>query len=993
VNNRARVPFALVGVLVLVSSVTLAATVGTNDPSSTPSVDRAMEGATAETVTALRTAADDAATATAANPVTTPANSTAGHALDEEQPFRDALRLRMYLLARERLDGVAVRRGGVVATASLPPVERTTDGYRTAIERVNVERTGTNGTALRVELEDVRLTAVHEGTQVATEELSPTFVVANPALFLHDRTQRFERRANAPPTKPGVGRRLTARLYPLAWTRGYAQYGGAPIANVIGTRHVELATNDALLAEQRAAFGTVDPAGERGVTAAGRRVATTDLLVATGADEKWTDTVLSGADELGGDPPSSRPVGTWRDPPSEPNVTVEVNGSADRAYARTVGIEGGDDLSRAIDRAHTVQARVETDVTRRVVDTRSEGSAGGSWDLVDERNDSRVDLERTDETPPRADGWATRAGAAFRARETETTTRTWQRNGETKTTRTVVERSYRIRIAVQARTTPVVGAPRGSLDGPLADATERAVRSALDDAGGYESIARDAVDGDSPATTVNVTASWTVDRNTVEADVRTLRERTRNASTTIPAPKVATGRANPPRRLRDGLADRREELRGEADRSVEERTRVAARETYLSALDGHLRKRAERHEETSDGVEEAVTDRIDPRRLDGALAAHRAASGSQRVAYDDPAGNLSLSVETGPSYLPTSPVRRDRIDARSSGTIYPLATRNVNVFTSPHGQVAEAIFDRIPLIGDDTVALATAAEVLAGMDGSEDGYEALEEDVEGANRHVRGDLVAAMIAEGVPEKRAVEVLETDATTAEEARGLANGSTVERAIQTVDRDDIDRDRLRVRLEVTLEAALADDAARPSLSATNEAEEALREKYRNELQSLAEKRLEGASEDARKRALGKKMGSLPAGMPLAPVPGYWYATGNVWYVDVGGSYTRFVVRSNRGDARGSTAYVRTGRVSRLRHGSERVRLGRDSRVSFRTETAVVVVVPPGGSGVGDTDGTPDERSPGWPPEESTTNGTSAGRHASERNPSVNSAAADG
>jgi hypothetical protein len=972
VNDRARLPFALVGVLVLVSSATLAATVGTNDPASTPTVDRAMDGATAETVTALRTAADEAATETAANPVTVPANTTAGRALDGNRPFRDALRLRMYLLARQRLDGVEVRRGGVVATASLPPVEETTEGYRTAIERVRVERAGANGTALRVEIEGVGLSAVHEDRQVASEELSPSFVVANPALFAHDRTETFERRANAPVTEPGVGRRLTTRLYPVAWARGYAQYGGAPIANVVGTRHVELTTNDALLSEQRAVFGASDPAGERGVAAAARRVAVEDLLAATNVSNRWTDVVLAVHEEVDSGPTGSRAAEIRRDPPEDPTVTVGVNGSADRAYARTVGIEGGDELARAIERAHTVQARIETDASSRLVDRRTEGSVGAGWDPVEKRGYSRVSLERTEGPLPGADGWTTRDGAVYRAHETAVTTRTWERDGERRTTRTVVERTYRVHVAVQARTAPVAGAPEGRLDGPLSDATERAVERAISEAGGLESAARDAVDGDAPEETVEATAAPTVERDAVESDVRNLRERTRNVDTTVPATDAATGGANPPRRLRANLTARHDRLRGQADRTAAERARVAAREAYLTALEAHLRGRVDRHARTNEGIEDRITDHIDPGRLDGALAAHRAALRPSRETYDDPAGELSLAVETGPSYLPTSRVERDRVDARGDGAVRPLATRNVNVFASPHGHVAEAVFDRIPLIGDDTVALSTAAEVLAGMDGTEDGYEALRREVRAANRHVRGELLAAMTAEGVPEQEARGLVETDATPAAAARALTNGSTVERAAGAAD-GEADRDALRVRLEVARESALTDDAARPSLSATNEAEETVKKRYRKELQLMAEERLASASESARKRALGKKMGSLPAGMPLAPVPGYWYATANVWYVDVGGTYERFVVRANRTDATAPTAYVREGRATRLEHGDESVRLGRDEKVSFRTETAVVVVVPSGPNGVGDTDGIPDERSPGWPPDERTPNGS--------------------
>jgi hypothetical protein len=258
-----------------------------------------------------------------------------------------------------------------------------------------------------------------------------------------------------------------------------------------------------------------------------------------------------------------------------------------------------------------------------------------------------------------------------------------------------------------------------------------------------------------------------------------------------------------------------------------------------------------------------------------------------------------------------------------------------------------------------------------------------------------------MTAEGVPESEAEAAIETNASTADEARALANGSAVDRAVRRGGRpgggrargpvrggggpaaapaphpappapEGVDRDRLRVRLELARKTALTDGAARPSQSGTSEAADALKREFRAELESMAADRLEAGIEDRRKRVLGKRMGSLPAGLPLSPT-GTWYVTTNVWYVDVGGTYERFTVRSNRGDARASTAYVREGRVTRLTHAGRSLRIGRDERVSFRTETVVIVVVPPGRDGVGDTDGVADERSPGWPPDEAPPNGT--------------------
>ena len=965
-NDRARVPFALVGVLLVVSSVTLTATVGHHRPVSSPAVDRAMDGATAESVTALRGAASDAATAAATAPVTRPANTTVGRALNESQPFRDTLRLRLYLEAADRLETVSFRRAGITAAASLPPVNATTAGYREAIERVRLSRTGVDSAALRVKIDGLTLTATRDGEPLSTVERSPSFVVANPALLLHDRAERFDRRTDAAVTEAGLGRRLTTRLYPIAWTRGYAQFGGAPISSVLGTRHVELATNDALLAEQQAVFGTTDPSGERGIAAAGRRVATTDMLAAAGGEKAWTDRVLEGADDLGPAPPQERPVGTWRTKsPSDPTVAVGVNGSADHAYAAVVGVGDSGTVSSIVERAHTVEARVTTEVDSPSGRTRKPSRPGDGWRPVSESTDYRVALDEIDGTPPSSAAWSTRNGAVFAADVTATTTRTWRRGNETTTTEAVSEWSTRVGVAAEARTVPIEGVPAGALDGRLTDATRRATADAIQAADGLRGAARDAAIGDSTPVRATATAAPTTTRAALVEDLRGLRARTRNVTVSVPARAVGAGRANPPSKLRSTLRERRQGLRGPNVTDARGRTRLAVRAAYLDALDSHLDSRADTHQQTNGGITDAIARDLDPRRLDGALAAHRARNRPSSEPLVDPAGNLSLSVDAAPSYLPTSEVSRNRIDVRGGGSVYPLKTRNVNVFASPHDSVAESVVDRLPFLGTDRVALTTAAGTLAAMGDGRAPAErrALETEVEAASTYVRGELLAAMADEGIPEGEAEAALRTDADTATDALLLANGSAVDRAVASV--NDENRDRLRVRLNLRLEAALRDERGRPRRAPASEAAEATRAAYRKALTDVVAKGTEGATEQARKRALGKRLGALPAGLPIAPVPGYWYATGNVWYVSVAGTYERFTVRANRGDATAPVTYVRDGRTVRLRHDGERHRLGTAERLSFRTETVVVVVVPPGKRGVGDTDGVVDERSPGWPP----------------------------
>lgn len=151
--------------------------------------------------------------------------------------------------------------------------------------------------------------------------------------------------------------------------------------------------------------------------------------------------------------------------------------------------------------------------------------------------------------------------------------------------------------------------------------------------------------------------------------------------------------------------------------------------------------------------------------------------------------------------------------------------------------------------------------------------------------------------------------------------------------------------------------------------NRSASATRQVARRAAKRALESGLQNASERASRKWLGETLGATPAGLPVAPVPGYWYATMNVWDVTVHGSYAEFTVRARYGtpETPGATmAYTRReGSVELDADGDGSAeRIGRTSPVSFETGTVVVVVVPPNGPGVGDRDGNADERSSGWP-----------------------------
>lgn len=144
---------------------------------------------------------------------------------------------------------------------------------------------------------------------------------------------------------------------------------------------------------------------------------------------------------------------------------------------------------------------------------------------------------------------------------------------------------------------------------------------------------------------------------------------------------------------------------------------------------------------------------------------------------------------------------------------------------------------------------------------------------------------------------------------------------------------------------------------------------RDVAREAVRRAAARASERAAERAKGRVLARSMAALPAGLPVAPVPGSWYATVNVWVVDVRGAYHRVEVRSTvASPAVGpdGLTYVREDAAVHLDVDGDDTpeRLGRVDPVAFRVQTVLLVAVPPGPRGVGDTDGNADERSPGWP-----------------------------
>ncbi|WP_164974743.1 DUF7286 family protein [Halegenticoccus tardaugens] len=1028
-DRRARIPFALVGVLLLVTSAAFATTLSTREPiREDRAVETTMDRTDANAATALRSAVSDAAEDAAREPVIEPAATPAGRTLNDTTPFRDALRVRIYLAARSELEAAGHRRGEVVASASLPPVDDAVD-LRAAKRRVEVEPVA-NGTALRVVVRDVRKTARREGRLVADESETFTVTVATPVLALHDRTEAYERRLNRGPLDgPGLGRQLTARLYPVVWARGYGQYGGAPIENVLANRHVELSTNGGALWTQRAVFGRSDPAGRVGLDRATARIGAQDLLAPTPLrdEDEWADAVLARPNGPVDDEPIPRFDPADSDAPEpEGHVSVGVNRSADVAFAEFVEEGGENSFEGALRGSYRAEVELRTAVTR-TRDGREppRRPPGKNWTLVDERTDERTIVFRP------ADGGGRTSPADTEAETFETHTRevvvhheavrTWRKGNETRERRAGWDDRYRVTMALTGAYRPTGNAPSaptsptfergGALSGPnLEDVPDGAHEALVDENGGPDGVARRAVDGslDDASATVygdrpDRLSGWAYE------DAANLRDRVRNVSVRSQRGEIAAGEANPPAALAATLRERRAELLDapETYDGAAERARIAARAAYLDRVIAALDARAERTDEANGRIERA-TERAggglakDIRRtLDArkdAVRSERRDAGSG--GRGGPTGPTAFVPDGGPAYLTLSSVEGQQVESLPSDAEYrPFATRNVNVFTVPTDDAADGVAEAA-FSDEDLVDLATAGRALTVANRT---LAATDDDALRTRRdRLRGEVDDSLAVVGgsartslarepslSPRERRAAVsagFERWNDSGHRAIAATNGSLARSiAAEAAARGDLSErraDRLGVRLRVELGRAARSDDARVPASPTNRTATTTRELGRKALKKLVAEGAENATERAKDRWLGDALVSVPAGLPVAPVPGYWYATTNVWTVTVRGEYHEFAVRARAGppDGGGATArYVRDGSTAALDvdGDGEEEPLGRNERVSFETRTTVVVAVPAGGTGVGDVDGDADERSSGWP-----TPGCEPGGGTSER-----------
>jgi hypothetical protein len=998
-DRRGRVPFAIVGVLVLVGAATFAAGLETTGPSEADrAADVAVERLTASSTTAVREAVRDAAREAALHPVTDPANTTAGRVIDRETAFRDALRLRIYVRSRAYLRTASHERDGVRATASLRATPDA-DSLDEALSQVRL-RSVDNGTALQVRLRNVSVRAERAGRTLVATNRTLNVTVATPVLTMHDHAERYERRLNTGVLDgPGLGRQVTARLFAVAWARGYAQHAGAPVEQVLATRHVEVATNDAVLRTQRATFGHADPVARRRLREAAIEDGIADLSSGApvgGGASAWAWNAAEDVEVNA----TNRSVAV---PSPAEAVPLRVGGVADRTTAGVVRADVGEphSLGGALRESHRADASLRTRVEAVAVEDRPDPSSpGAGWERAADDDHERVTETVTNASGPLPEARGDERTVTRFARRVErehTVSRTWKKGNRTRTTEARWTETYRVGVAVVVEHAPDGGAPDrktrplfergGALGGDnLADAPVAATDALLDDAGGRDRVAVGVLTREARTSAVVYGERPENLSRWVRRDLHELNGRVRNVSTNASATALGTMRVNPAAELAAKLRARRAELVAAPPTydGVADRARVAARARYVDAVIDRLDARAAKFRRMRRAYERSL-DAAGVASLDSLAARVDAGRNASRTGATVVRGDLldaRLTPQASPAYLTTDAVAHEDSRAVPRGRRYhPLVTRNVNVFTVPYEDTAAAVSGAV-VSDPERVDLGTAGRTLGVANRTVRARadetlrrerDELQRAVEAALRPVERRAAAVLgRATGLPPTarwRVVEAAGERWTTAERARAAANGSLATAvAAEAAAREDVDdaaRTRLARRLRVATADAVDGRAATVPARRIDGVATHARRLARRTVEERVSRTGARATERAAERWVGDAFAAVPSGLPVVPPPYTWYATVNVWTVDVEGAYARFTLRTRRDAPGGRLRYVRDGTAATLDVDGDgtRERLGRSERVSFETSTAVFVVVPPNGRGVGDS-GVAVETSAGWP-----------------------------
>ncbi|MFA9502556.1 hypothetical protein ACERIM_07200 [Natrinema sp. H-ect1] len=357
-DDRARVPFALIAVLLLISSIAIVGVLGSRD---TPEVETeqavAIDRAESVAVSELRRSVLRATEAAASAPVTSTdgASPTVEAAFDDDEPvFDQYLKLLVYREVAESFATTPQQVGhDTAAGVTIDRIDwNDSDDLAAAIDRISLERPDTG--VLTVEVTDVELIGNESDGEPITERRDLTVSVATPLYQLKDRTDEFQRQLNTgffeTDEYDGLGRYTAARLFPYTWGKAYydrLSSGQPAFDNLTPNDHTEVMVNDAIFGLQERTFGTTDPYKDRAMlqptlcmagdlTSNAGDIETEDFVANDSALANETDlcnTDLLDQDGALPDPPTVQEIAlTMLEDNVETDVEIQAHPFADLGY-------------------------------------------------------------------------------------------------------------------------------------------------------------------------------------------------------------------------------------------------------------------------------------------------------------------------------------------------------------------------------------------------------------------------------------------------------------------------------------------------------------------------------------------------------------------------------------------------------------------------------------------------------------------------------------
>jgi hypothetical protein len=284
-DRRARVPFAIIGVLLLTISGTVVYTLqGRSDRKDTVQPGDDIAEVERQLEVAIQSAARQSLEKAGEMPVTKVSSNPAGRALEGESDaeiFSRYSKLRFYLnLERkiadiERVHSNRVDGDNLKIKIRFPQAKYTEESLNNAIDRVSIERTDKPDDPpvekISITAGKVPIIVYHNGREIARKNVEIKTTTESAVFDMHDRTEEFERKLGH------VGAALHGPMYGVAYAKAALERAmGDPdpvnarfFTDIVTLLEMKQFTNYIIFAMQQTTFGTTAKSSDNAAVGGG----------------------------------------------------------------------------------------------------------------------------------------------------------------------------------------------------------------------------------------------------------------------------------------------------------------------------------------------------------------------------------------------------------------------------------------------------------------------------------------------------------------------------------------------------------------------------------------------------------------------------------------------------------------------------------------------------------------------------------------------------